>query len=129
MKGQVAIEMVIIFGIILLLFIVIFTVFEQRSTILEEQTIRLKATEQVQRVALAFNTVFLLGHNAQQQFYLPDSFFSQNYTLTISNQSKLVTLQTQDLVFQAPLVSSRFDSQTLSGTITLQNQNGTVVIT
>tara|TARA_Y100000310_G_scaffold110706_1_gene109153 strand:+ start:252 stop:668 length:417 start_codon:yes stop_codon:yes gene_type:complete len=92
-KSQISVEFIMVVSVVLIVFLVIFSIANKRNDILESQQTKLYAKQLAEKVAININSVFLAGPETNITISLPSSLKDESsYTLSIHPENHIVNI-------------------------------------
>ncbi|MFT4343712.1 MAG: hypothetical protein ACMXYE_03105 [Candidatus Woesearchaeota archaeon] len=128
-RAQLSIEFIVLLVIVLGAIILLLVGMQSRQQQLQTAELDVLANQLLDEVAYSIWHVQMLGEQASMQVYIPNTVQSREFTLTIHNQSRLLTLFTGDFVYQRPITTGAFVSvDFITGRLyTVTNTEGRIV--
>jgi hypothetical protein len=134
-KAQLSIEFLILLSFILIFFLIVLAVVNQRSAITNQEITNLYAKSVADQLSQEINSIYLGGDGLSKSVNLPEQLQDNtDYYVNILPDSKQVrifwTREDNEQFYSAPLVNSNMAGMliNLSGQVNLTNNNGIVTI-
>ena len=135
-KSQISAEFVIIASIILIVFLIMFSIIHKRNDELYSTRTMLYARQEADKLASNINTIFLAGNNAQKTIALPETLRDdKNYTINIYPSNHLIEIIWSSLgknkQYTSTLITADVTGNLTSlknTTLTISNSDGGIVI-
>jgi uncharacterized protein (UPF0333 family) len=123
MKAQISSEFLVVFSMLMMVFLVMFTIFFGSNQDLARTQDSLRAQRDATALASAMNFVYLAGDGSS--YDLPMGILDDNESITVSNSS--VYSVVSGSFGSAPLVSGRaIQAGNMSGSVNITNSAGVV---
>jgi len=132
MRSQISVDFLIVAGIVLTIFLFVFSIISNRRDELFESENLYSAKETAEQVASSINTIFLAGDGARRIFYTPDYLRGDiAYILTVRPQDRLVEVRWQDRSYTSTILTSSTvgDLTIVAGQNLVKNNQGVIQIT
>jgi len=126
MRGQVAIEFMLILGVFMVaLTLVIFAVWNNIVNI-DKSTIDFESSRILNLAASRINTVYLEGHGFSIDLVIPEKIGVHDYVM--QSEGDMLWLTLNDLSYSRRLLTSSITGSLQKGENTIENINGEIVI-
>lgn len=127
MRAQVSMEFLVVFSIMIVLFLMLFSVAGGLSRDMDSKKEKLAAMDVVDSLALYIDLVYQAGNGASLNVSLAPTIGGANYSLSVMNQSVLVFWK--DSVYSSPLLTGSVNLTLSNYTdFFIRNAGGVVVL-
>lgn len=97
-KGQLSVEFIVIFGIILLLFIITASIFIPKTTIIQDDMKKIKLQNYCNEISYKINTLALTNNNIIAKYKFPKSVGEDAINISLVNNTFILSTD-KDIVF------------------------------
>lgn len=126
MKGQVAIEFMIIFIFMLLLMIGAVAIANKKTLETHSETMDLEAEKVLYKVSSAVNTAYIEGDGFKLNFTLPESISGADYNINISSMALWLSMNAK--TYAGNLLTDDIVGELVYGPNTVENRGGIVYV-
>ncbi|MFH1294615.1 MAG: hypothetical protein ABIH90_01570 [Candidatus Aenigmatarchaeota archaeon] len=126
MKGQVAIEFMIIFIFMLLLMIGAVAIANKKTLETHSETMDLEAEKVLYKASSAVNTAYIEGDGFGLNFVLPEGISGTDYSINISSNAMWLSLGAK--TYAGDLLTDDIAGEMVYGANTVENRGGIVYV-
>jgi len=127
MRAQISMEFLVVFSVMIVLFMVLFSVAGGLSRDMDAKKDKLAAMDVVDSLALYINLIYQAGDGASLNVSLAPAIGGASYNLSVMNRSVLVFWK--DSVYSSPLLASSVNLSVSNYTdLFIRNAGGVVVL-
>lgn len=134
-KGQLSAEFLILLSFILIFFLIVLGLVNQRSTITNQEISNLYAKSVADRVSQEINSIYLSGDGLSKNIALPTNLKDNtDYSIEVLPQLRQVRIfwirGDNEKFYSAPLITSNIAGSltNLTGELNISNNNGIITI-
>jgi hypothetical protein len=129
-KSQANVEFIMILSMLLIFFLIFFSVIIKKQDQFNLKTDELIAKSITEEIALVINNAKIVGNGFFMQLYLPDSLDKIiDYNITIYSNAKLIEIKYDNKRYNFPITTSNIDDLILfKGLVNITNIEGKVYV-
>ncbi|MFP4116759.1 MAG: hypothetical protein ACLFTY_01960 [Candidatus Aenigmatarchaeota archaeon] len=129
-KGQVSMEFMAYFGILLFMFVAFGPVVFNQTMKIRKRSVAIEAERLVTVLEKEVNTAVRFGDGYTRNFTLPGEISGQDYSLEVrdSSHGKVLTVKWSEGVKNRQVIASKPEGEPKPGKNTMENSGGTIVL-
>ncbi len=124
LKGQVAMEFMILSGVLLFVFIIMLGIISSNMAYTNKKKVNLYGEDVLTKVQKEINLASRVLDGYSREFYLPQKLGTKNYSISIFNDEVVISTDVEDFWRKIPNVTGNIQK----GTNTISKSNGVVYL-